>query len=373
MFFGKTTKTLHRDIRFSTNSIGCMKIGVLLVNLGTPDSTSTRDVRRYLLQFLMDKRVIDIPYISRFLLVNGIIAPFRAPKSAKVYRQVWLLEGSPLKVHGERLTSKIEQNLGDQYVVKLAMRYQNPSIAAGMQALVSAHVSRIVVLPLFPQYASATTGSVYEEVMRVASSFHTIPSIHFAGTFFQAPFFIEPIVQQIRDALTRESYDQVLFSYHGLPERQITKGDRAGCCLKANCCNTFGPHNQLCYRAQCFETSRIIAAKLGLPAEKHTTSFQSRLGSDPWIKPYSDHIIRDWPKNGVKKVLALSPSFVADCLETTEEIGSEYKHLFEQAGGDTWHLLPCINDDDDWASGLSSWIASMTISPGHSTAAPRPN
>ena len=344
-----------------------MKIGVLLVNLGTPNSTSTSDVRRYLREFLMDGRVIDIPYIPRFLLVNGIIAPFRAPKSAKVYREVWMPEGSPLKVYGFKLTELVRNRLGQNFEVALAMRYQQPSIQKGMAALMARNVSQIIVVPLFPQYASASTGSVYEEVMRIASAMQTIPCITLAGTFFDQPFFLKPIADQIREALRTNSYDKILFSYHGLPERQIRKGDSGGGCLKEDCCQAFGSHNQLCYRAQCFQSSRLIAALAGLAPDQYTTSFQSRLGSDPWIKPYTDDVIRRWPGEGVKKVLALSPSFVADCLETTEEIGSEYKEVFEKAGGEHWDLLPCLNDSPDWAHGLADWIRGMSILPKQST------
>jgi ferrochelatase len=340
-----------------------MIIGVLLLILGTPNSPSTPDVRKYLREFLMDGRVIDIPYIPRFLLVNGIIAPFRAPKSAKVYRQVWLPEGSPLKVYGVKLTEKVKKNLGDNFVVRLAMRYQNPSIALGLEELMREEVSQIIVVPLFPQYASASSGSVYEEVMHLASKIQTIPALTIAGTFFDADFFIQPIVDQIKEVYSKENYDQILFSYHGLPERHIRKGDRVKCCLKEGCCDTLGSHNQLCYRAQCFATTRLIASKLNLGPDQYTTSFQSRLGNDPWVKPYTDQVIKKWPEKGINKVLALSPSFVADCLETTEEIGSEYKEIFEEAGGKHWELLPCLNDNETFAAGLSDWIFKMSISP----------
>ena len=350
-----------------------MKIGILIVNLGTPNSTSTSDVRTYLKQFLMDGRVLDIPFLSRWVLVNGIITPFRAPKSAAVYKKVWLKEGSPLKVYGHKLEKAVQKSLGDAFVVKLAMRYQNPSIQVGIQELLKAEVSQIIVVPLFPQYASASTGSVYEEVMKLMSKELNIPALTIAGTFFDANFFIQPIVNQLAEALAINSYDQLLFSYHGLPERHIRNGDKVNCCFKDGCCDTLGSHNQLCYRAQCFATTRLIAEKLGLKPDQYTTSFQSRLGKDPWIKPYTDEVIKKWPERGIKKVLALSPSFVADCLETTEEIGSEYKELFEKAGGEHWDLLPCLNDNDQWVSGLADWIRSMAILPKQKTPVPRPN
>ena len=340
-----------------------MKIGILLVNLGTPDSPSVPDVRKYLRQFLMDGRVIDIPLIPRFLLVNGIIAPFRATKSAKVYKSVWLKEGSPLKVYGLKLEKLVQQNLGDQYIVRLGMRYQSPSIETGLEELRKENVDQIIAVPLFPQYASATNGSVFEKVTDIIKTWQTLPAISFTGPFFNADFFINPIVEQIRNVYSPEKFDQILFTYHGLPERHIRKGDTSGKCFTEGCCANFGSHNQLCYRAQCFQTTTIIARKLGLKEGTYTSSFQSRLGRDPWIKPYTDDIISAWPKKGIFKVLALSPSFVSDCLETTEEIGEEYKELFEKSGGHHWELLPCLNDDSIWAKGLSDWIASQSILP----------
>ncbi len=340
-----------------------MKIGILLVNLGTPDSPSVPDVRKYLRQFLMDGRVIDIPLIPRSLLVNGIIAPFRAPKSAKVYKSVWLEDGSPLKVYGLKLEALVKKSLGAEFVVKLAMRYQSPSIETGLEELRKENVDQIIAVPLFPQYASATNGSVFEEVTKIVKKWQTIPAVSFTGTFFNYDFFIDPIVEQIRQVYTPEKFDQILFTYHGLPERHIRKGDTSGKCFTEGCCANFGPHNQLCYRAQCFQTTTLIAAKLGLEKGAYSSTFQSRLGRDPWIKPYTDEVISDWPKKGIKKVLALSPSFVSDCLETTEEIGEEYKELFEKSGGEHWELLPCLNDDAVWAKGLSKWIANQSILP----------
>lgn len=333
-----------------------MKTGILLTNLGTPDSFSTPDVRKYLKEFLMDGRVIDIPFFPRFLLVNGIIAPFRAPKSAKVYQKVWLEEGSPLKVYGERLKEKVQEKLGDQFVVELAMRYQSPSIREGLEKLTQNLVSKIVVVPLFPQYASATSGSIVEKVMDELRSNQLFPEIQMTGPFYQENFFIQLLGKNLKEQWNSISYDQVLFSYHGLPERHIRKGDSHGNCLKENCCQAISGHNQFCYRAQCFATSNLLAKEAGLLTQQYSTSFQSRLGNDPWIKPYTEELIKSWPENGIKRVLALSPSFVADCLETTEEIGMEYKEVFLKAGGEEWTLMPCLNDDEDWATGLAGWI-----------------
>jgi len=304
----------------------------------------------------MDARVIDIPFIPRFILVNGIIAPFRAPKSAAVYRNVWLPEGSPLKVYSVRLVEAVANELGEGYVVRLAMRYKNPSLTEALDSLRKAQVDRIVVVPLFPQYASATNGSIFELASSHISTWQTIPAFNFTGPFYNQSFFLDPIASQILEAKANGTFDKVLFTYHGLPERQIRKGDQTMKCLSEGCCNTIHPGNALCYRAQCFETSRLVAKKAGLSESEYSTTFQSRLGRDPWIKPYTDEVIKTWPAKGIKRVLALSPSFVADCLETTEEIGEEYREVFEKAGGEHWQLIPCLNDRADWSKGLADWI-----------------
>jgi len=329
------------------------KTGVLIVNLGTPDSPSVPDVRKYLREFLMDGRVIDIPLVSRSLLVNGIIAPFRAPKSAKVYQELWTDKGSPLKYYGEVIERELQKTLGDDYVVKLAMRYQNPSIEAGLAALQQQGLTEIIVLPLFPQYASATTGSVYEKVMDVIGQWQVIPRIEFVNSFLDHPKFIEGFVQLGRKYMEKDQYDHFLFSYHGLPERQIRKGDVTGrVCQLGDCCSSLHSMNQFCYRAQCFETTRRLVRELGIPEGKYTTAFQSRLGKDPWIRPYTDDTIVELAKSGVKSVLAFSPAFVADCLETTIEVGVEYKELFEKEGGKHWQLVESLNDSPIWIEAL---------------------
>ncbi|GAB3885466.1 ferrochelatase [Spirosoma agri] len=329
------------------------KTGVLIVNLGTPDSPSVPDVRKYLREFLMDSRVIDIPYIQRSFLINGIIAPFRAPKSAKVYKQLWAETGSPLKYYGHVVERELQNALGSEYVVKLAMRYQSPSIKAGLDEFQQLGLTDIVVIPFFPQYASASTGSVYEKVMDIVKDWQVIPAIRFINRFLEHPKFIEGFVQLGRKYLSTYEYDHVVFSYHGLPERQITKGDVAhNVCQFGTCCESLHAMNQHCYRAQCFETTRRLVRELGIPEGKYTTCFQSRLGRTPWIKPYTDDIIRELGAKGVKSVLAFSPSFVADCLETTIEVGVEYKELFEAAGGEHWQLVESLNDSPLWIETL---------------------
>ncbi|MFD2573601.1 ferrochelatase [Spirosoma soli] len=329
------------------------KTGVLIVNLGTPDSPAVPDVRKYLREFLMDGRVIDIPLIPRFLLVNGIIAPFRAPKSAKVYKQLWAETGSPLKYYGEVVERDLQRALGDDYVVKLAMRYQSPSIQAGLAEFQRLGLTDIVVIPFFPQYASASTGSVYEKVMDIVKEWQVIPQIRFVNRFLDHPKFIEGFAQLGRKYMAQHDYDHFLFSYHGLPESQIRKGDvTKSVCRFGECCGTLNAMNQHCYRAQCFETTRRLVRALGIPEGKYTTSFQSRLGSDPWIKPYTDNVIPELVAKGAKSVLAFSPAFVADCLETTIEVGEEYKELFEKAGGQHWQLVESLNDSPIWIETL---------------------
>ena len=340
-----TTKTVAKK------TIG--KTGVLIVNLGTPDSPNTPDVRKYLREFLMDGRVIDISYTSRWMLINLIIAPFRAPKSSKIYKELWTEAGSPLKTHGYAVEKMLQNALGNDYVVKLAMRYQSPSIQSSLDELQRIGLSKITVIPFFPQYASASTGSVYEEVMRVLAQWQVIPEVKFVNRFLDHPKFIEGFVRAGKKYLAEHDYDHVLFSYHGLPERQILKGDYTGKqCQLGTCCNTANCHNQFCYRAQCFETTRLLVKELGLTEGTYTTSFQSRLGKTPWIKPYTDDVIKELAGRGVKSVLAFSPSFVADCLETTVEIGDEYKELFEEYGGEHWQLVESLNDSDLWVETL---------------------
>ncbi len=329
------------------------KTGVLIVNLGTPDSPSVPDVRKYLREFLMDGRVIDIPAIPRSLLVNGIIAPFRAPKSAKIYKELWTETGSPLKYYGHVVERELQDVLGDEYVVKLAMRYQSPSIDAGLAEFQQQGLNDLIIIPFFPQYASASTGSVYEKVMDILKSWQVIPSVRFINRFLEHPKFIEGFARIGRKHMAAYDYDHFLFSYHGLPERQIRKGDvTKTVCQFGECCGSLQALNQHCYRAQCFETTRLLVKALDIPEGKYTTCFQSRLGNDPWIKPYTDNIIKELPAKGINSVLAFSPAFVADCLETTIEVGEEYKELFEKAGGKHWQLVESLNDSPLWIETL---------------------
>ncbi len=333
------------------------KIGVLLVNLGTPDSPIVPDVRKFLREFLMDKRVIDIPFISRWLLVNLIIAPFRAPKSAIEYRKLWQDRGSPLKFYGEDLKELVQESLGQDYVVTLGMRYQNPSIQSALEILISSHVQQIIVVPLFPQYASASNGSVVDKVMEITKNWHVIPSIKFINNFVEEELFIDAWVSVAEKYIEKADYDYFVFSYHGLPERQILKASVDGYCKIGDCCHTYHEKNRYCYRAQCFLTTRLLTQKIGISPENSMTSFQSRLGKNPWIKPYTDEILVDLARKGIKKVLAFSPAFICDCLETTVEVGQTFKEEFIAAGGEKWDLVESLNTHPKWVEALKKIIS----------------
>jgi ferrochelatase len=331
--------------------------GVLLVNLGTPDSPSVADVRKYLREFLMDRRVIDIPLITRFLLVNLIIAPFRGPKSAKVYKQLWTEKGSPLKFYGHEVEGLLQEALGADHKVILAMRYQNPSIKVALDQFKNSGIHKIVVLPMFPQYASASTGSVHEAVMNELKTWELIPEVNFIDAYSTDSDFINAFTTVGKRYLHAKNYDHYVFTYHGLPERQITKSDCTGkCIIDKNCCDTLHDHNRLCYRAQCFATTRELVKSLEIPEGKYTVSFQSRLLKDPWIKPYTDDIIKELAASGKKNILAFVPSFVADCLETTIEVGDEYKELFEEHGGEHWDMVPSLNAEPSWVNALKNMV-----------------
>lgn len=332
------------------------KTGILLVNLGTPDEPSRGAVYRYLKQFLLDKRVIDIPAIPRNLLVRGIIAPFRSGKSAKAYKLLWTKEGSPLKVYGYRLAEKVQGLLGDDYVVALAMRYQSPSIESALGLLMQQGVERIVVLSLFPQYASACTGSVNEEVMRLLGQQLAIPELHFIRDFYDHAGFIAAFADRAK-AHNLADYDHVLFSYHGLPQRQLTKIPQNKKCFTAGCCEQMRDDNRYCYSAQCYATTRAIAASIGLSADKYTVCFQSRLGKDPWLKPYTSEVLHECAKKGYKKMLVFCPAFVSDCLETTVEVSMEYAEEFRNLGGEELVLVQGLNDSDIWAKAVAEMVS----------------
>lgn len=334
------------------------KKGILLINLGTPDAPTTGDVRVYLTEFLNDPRVIDIGAISRALLVNLLIIPFRSSKSAALYKHVWTERGSPLLFHAVDLQRKLQEKIGADYVVEMAMRYRKPTIESALERLRNEKVSEITIVPLYPQYASSSTGSTIEKVFSILKDWQVIPSMKIVSSFYDEPAFIRAFAERAK-TYSLHDYDHFLFSYHGLPERQIKKASAdhgSGYCQLGKCCNTLNKNNQYCYRANCFETTRLLTASLGIPTEKYSISFQSRLGRDPWIKPYSDEIIPELAKRGVKRLLVFSPAFVADCLETTHEIGTELSDLFIAHGGEKLTLVESLNSEAYWVEALEELI-----------------
>jgi ferrochelatase len=330
-----------------------MKEAVLLINLGTPDAPTPGKVGKYLTQFLNDKRVIDINPVARFMLVNMIIVPFRSFKSSKLYRAIWSKGGSPLLQNGLDLKDKLQQQLGDRYVVELAMRYQKPSIKTALEGIRRHSPAKIHILPLYPQYASSSTGSTIEEVLRQIKAWEVIPNLSVISKFYTHPAFIRAVVEQ-GNKHDLKAYDHILFSYHGLPERQIKKASAhfgENFCHMGTCCDSIHQKNQFCYRANCFETTRQLVKALNIPEGNYTTTFQSRL-DDKWLKPYSDRVIKDLAGKGHKKILVFSPAFVADCLETIHEIGTEYDELFKEHGGEKITLVNSLNSDAVWVNAV---------------------
>jgi ferrochelatase len=330
------------------------KKGVLILNLGTPNSPSVRDVRIYLREFLNDPRVIDIGKIAQMLLVNLIIVPFRAPKSAKEYKKLFKIgEGkSPLMTYGKNLTSKLRSLAKDDFDVELAMRYGSPSMESVLAEMRSKNYDEIYIFPLYPQYASASSGSTIEKAFKIISKWWVIPEINVIGQFYNHPSYIECIVNRAK-AFEISAYDHIMFSYHGIPERHVDKVYLDGKpCADHSCENEINSDNTNCYKATCYATTRLLAKALDLKEDSYSTCFQSRLGRDPWLMPYTDHTIERLGKEGKKKILVFSPAFVADCLETTIEIGEEYLELFQEHGGKEVHLVPSLNDNEDWANGL---------------------
>jgi ferrochelatase len=322
------------------------KTGVLLINLGTPDSPSVRDVRSYLSQFLNDPRVIDIPWLARKILVNLIIVPFRASKSAKIYQKLWTPRGSPLLFHSIRAKDLLQQELGEAYDVHLAMRYKNPSIPDVLEKMRKANYKKIIILPMFPQYASASTGSALDEVMRVIRRWWVIPEMKVISQYYDHPDYIEAFAERGRQ-FDLNTYDHVLFSYHGLPERQVDKVYDEGRCLDHNCEREITEENKYCYKATSYATTRLIASRLGIPPEKYTVCFQSRL-DQKWLKPFSDEVVKACAEKGMKNILVFSPAFTADCLETIIEIGDEYQEIFHTHGGKKVQLVESLNNHPRW-------------------------
>lgn len=327
--------------------------GVLLLNLGTPDSTSFFDVASYLREFLMDGRVLDINPIIRTLLVYGVILPFRTFKTQKAYKSIWLKEGSPLRIHTENLTNKVKNELsGKEFLVKYAMRYGSPKIDSVVQGMLENHsIEELLIIPLFPQYANAATGSAMSEVLKSISQSANIPSIKIINQFYQADFFIEAQAKILESYLMKYDIEHVLFSFHGIPVRQVEKSCGSTCPSKNECQIT--QKESFCYKQQSYFTAEAIAKKLNL--KSYSVGFQSRLGRIPWIKPYTDEELPILAKK-YKKIAVSCPSFVADCLETIEEIGDRALEDWKHAGGEELYLIPCVNDSDVFVKGICKLV-----------------
>jgi ferrochelatase len=331
----------------------------MLLNLGTPDSPEVPDVRRYLAEFLMDPLVIDIPSVPRWLLVHGIILRTRPRKSAEAYRSIWTERGSPLSFHGEDLARGVAAALGGAVAeVALAMRYQNPGVAAVLDRFRRAGIDDVLVVPLFPQYSMAAWHSAVKKVFDEAGAMRNVPNLRFVPPYFDHPAFLDAVAAVARPVLDEMRPDKVVLSFHGIPEKHCTKSDESGgrhCFARPDCCETLVAANRFCYRAQCIQTAKGIASRLGLGPEQHEVSFQSRLTKN-WITPFTDLRLKALPGEGHKRVAVLCPAFVADCLETIEEIGIRGREDFEAAGGEELRLVPCVNADPAWVEGVAALV-----------------
>jgi len=331
--------------------------GALLVNLGSPESPDAKDVKPYLDEFLMDKYVIDVPFLLRALLVRGIILRKRPEKSASAYKKIWWDEGSPLVVISKRMHKKVVAQT--DIPVSLAMRYGKPSLLSGLQELHDQGVDEVLLFPLYPQHAMASTVTILvlaEELRKKHfpnMKFTTVPA------FYNQPDYIKNLADSIKKQLDGFAYDHLLFSYHGIPERHIRKTDvtKSHCKIDGQCCVTPSPAHEFCYRHQCYETTRQVVELLGIPKEKYSQTFQSRLAGDKWLEPYTDVEVDKMPAKGIKKLAVVTPAFVSDCLETLEEIAMEANHQFKEHGGEEFLAIPCLNDSDEWCATVSKWIS----------------
>ncbi len=332
------------------------KRGILLMNLGSPDSAEVKDVRKYLGEFLMDKRVIDKPWILRFPLVQGIIVPFRAPKSAEAYRTIWTKEGSPLIVLSEQLRDALQKEI--DFPVVITMRYGNPTPEAAFEQLLKKmpDMEEVVAIPLYPHYAMSS----YETAVEYAKETHRRKKYPFKLTFikpyYSEPEYIDALAERIRPYLN-QPFDHILFSYHGVPARHIIKSDPTHnhCLQSARCCEESSPAHAYCYRHQGIVTTKLVTERLGIPLHKWSISYQSRLGKG-WLEPFTDVRLEQMPGEGIKKLLIICPAFVSDCLETLEEIEMRGRESFMAAGGESYEMIPCLNVHPLWVSALAGWI-----------------
>jgi ferrochelatase len=330
--------------------------GVLLVNLGSPESPTAKDVKPYLDEFLMDKYVIDVPFLLRALLVRGIILQTRPKKSAEAYSRIWTSEGSPLIVISKKMHQKVKQMV--ELPVALAMRYGTMTIQKGLQELKDQGVTEVMLLPLYPQHAMASTTTIVVLAEELRQKHFPEMTITNVPAFYNKPDFIKALANSIKKHLEGFEYDHLLFSYHGIPKRHIRKTDvtKSHCTIDGSCCNTPSPAHEFCYRHQCYETTKQVVALLGIPEGKYSQTFQSRLAGDKWLTPYTDVEINKMPEQGIKKLAVVTPAFVSDCLETLEEIAMEANHQFKEHGGEEFMAIPCLNDDDEWCGVVANWI-----------------
>jgi ferrochelatase len=344
--------------------------GLLLINLGTPQSPRPADVRPYLREFLMDRRVIDVPAWRRWLIVNLLILPFRPRRSGHAYAQIWTEEGSPLLVHSRALTAKVAARLGPEIPVELGMRYGEPSIPSALARLIARGVERVVAFPLYPQYSSSATGSSIEKLFAEAGRRTNTPYVQIVPPFYDHPAFIRACAETARPVLERIRPDRVFLSFHGLPERQIRASDTTGahCLAREDCCARIVDANRHCYRAQCYATARLLSHALGIPERQRIVCFQSRLGRTPWIKPYTDELLVSEAQAGARRAVVLCPAFVADCLETLEEIGIRGRTSWLENGGEELALAPAVNASDTWADALITIVREQTTALDWSTA-----
>ena len=325
------------------------KKGLLLINLGTPDDPGYLSVFKYLRQFLMDPKVITVPYIFRFILVTLIIVPFRAFSSGKIYKKIWTENGSPLITNTSALANKVSKKV-PHIEVEFAMRYQSPSIEDKLKKLISQNLDEIIILPLFPQYSTATTGSVFDEISRVLKKQSVTPSIKFINQFYEQESFIDSWEDKLK-SFDIDKYDHILFSYHGLPTKAVDDIYDDSLCADNNCENEITNENKFCYKATCYETTRLIASRFNISPDKYTVSFQSRLTKN-WLEPFTDEVLEGFPSKGIENILVLSPAFTADNLETLYEIDDEYKELFIENGGKSLTMVPSLNDSSKWADSI---------------------
>ena len=333
-----------------------LRKAVLLMNLGTPDHFDPASVKRYLKEFLSDPRVIDISSAMRWLLVNGIILPSRHKKSAAAYEKIWQEAGSPLLIHTQMLAEKLALHLGSDYHVAFGMRYGSPSIGSALQKLLALSPQSLHVIPLFPQYASASTGSALEVFFKLIATEWNIPEVKVINSFYANPGYIHAYKQIIEQHIKNKNIEMLIFSYHGLPQRHIKKSQCVAACDYVNACPAISDANSYCYRAQCYTTSRLIAESLGLDENQYHVAFQSRLGRTPWVKPYTDVLLPKLAKKRVKNIAVVCPSFVADCLETLEEVNIRMREQWQTLGGGEFVFIPCLNDHPIWVNALMSMV-----------------